>query len=111
MTRIFECYTYSPGNRAKRLVGDTLPADFSITMGAPVGALVRDTLGQDGNVGAHARNLSEKLGATVMAYQDLGPKVIFPELRRARFAMHPRNFREYAAEPARPLPIMQRSKG
>lgn len=38
-----------------------------------------------------------------MAYQDLGPKVSFPELRRARYAVHPRNFREYAAETGQAL--------
>ena len=99
MPHKLECHNYSRQPFQKsRIEPPAFPDDFAIAMGAPVAALVQDKRGREGSVGAHAEELSRRLGVTVVAYQDLGPKVTFPELRQARFRMHPDNFAEYAGE-------------
>jgi hypothetical protein len=95
MTRNLECHTYKPRKNAGR--NCEFPPDFAVIMGTPVGSMVRTKM-RDGNTGAHANTLAQKLGIKVLAYQDLGPKVSFPDLRAARYRMLPENFSEYATE-------------
>lgn len=100
MSHKFECHTYP---RQPFQKSAAFPDDFAIAMGTPVATLVRNRRGRDGSVGAHAEELSRRLGVTVVAYQEPGPKVTFPELRQARYRMHPRNFAEYVAEITEPF--------
>jgi pimeloyl-ACP methyl ester carboxylesterase len=103
MPRQLEYYVYPRQAQSSSPERHGFPADFAVVMGTPVACLVRDMEGRDGNTGAHAAELAQRLGVPVVAYQDLGPKVSFPDLRQARYHMHPRNFPEYAAETAESL--------
>lgn len=87
--RKIKCYPFEP-NQPHR---DPLPSDVAILLGTPVSSRVyasRETLG---DTGARAAAMANRLGSKVVAWQDVGPKVSFPQLLPARWRMTKKTFR------------------
>jgi hypothetical protein len=78
-----------------------LPKGVGLLLGTPVASHVfKDGDKLDGDTGRRAQFLADALGVKVLAWQDLGPKVRFPEVRAARHRLTADNFTEFAQENA-----------
>lgn len=102
MARRLECVTFDPDPTSSN---DLFPpnANAAVLLGTPVASKVIKRGERLGDTGARAAALAKLVGAKVIAYQDLGPKVGPLGLPAARQRMSPADFPEYAAECAEAL--------